>query len=52
MRISFGQILIILIICILMFGDVKNIKKKIFLCFSQLKEHFKKNNNNSRKKGA
>nr|QYB23145.1 Sec-independent protein translocase component tatA/E [Nitzschia traheaformis] len=42
MRISFGQILIISIICILMFGDIKNIKKKVFFTFNQLKEYFSK----------
>jgi hypothetical protein len=51
MRISFGQILVISFICILMFGDLHNIKKRILFAFNQLKEHFSKNNNN-RKKGS
>ena len=50
MRISIGQILIIAIICILLFGDIQNYKKKIFYTFNQLKENFSKNNN--RKKGT
>ena len=52
MRISFGQILIVSIICILMFGDLHQLKKKIFFTFNQLKNFISKNNDNDRKKGT
>ena len=49
MRISFGQILIVIIIFTLMFSDIKNIKKYLFLSVDVTKKYFSKKKN--RKKG-
>ena len=41
MRISVGQIAILLLISLLLFGDLKNLKKKITIAMKGLKQRFK-----------
>ena len=48
MRISFGQIIIVLLISTLLFGDVKKIKEKILTIIKKINKSF---TNNNRKKG-
>ena len=48
MRISIGQIIIVLIITFLLFGDFQNFRKKITSSLKQLKKFMKKKD---RKKG-
>jgi Flp pilus assembly pilin Flp len=49
MRVSLGQILILLLISFLLFGDLKTIKKNITNVFKKLNAFFNKKN---RKKGS
>jgi len=49
MRISIGQIIILLLIIFLLFGDFKTLKKKLTNVFRQLK---KLNKEKNRKKGT
>lgn len=48
-NISFGQILILLFLCFLLFGDFVNIKKKLLVFIKKLVKLFSKEN---RKKGS
>lgn len=50
MRISIGQILILLIISFLLFGDLDNLKKKVTSLLTRVNTHVKDNKN--RKKGT
>ena len=38
MRIGFGQILVLLFILILLFGDIQQLKKKVFSLLTRAKE--------------
>lgn len=50
MKISFGQILVLLTIFFFLFGDIQNLKKKLVSVFNDFKNNLKKNND--RKKGT
>ena len=47
---SIGQILILIVICFLLFGDLNNVKKKAKSIFKNLSHYFDKKKN--RKKGT
>ena len=49
MRISFGQIIIVLLILFLLFGDLQNAKKRLQNLLKQINKFFEKKN---RKKGT
>ena len=49
MRTSFGQIIILITLSLLLFGDIKNFKEKLRMSFSKIEKFLKKYN---KKKGT
>ena len=51
-NISIGQVIILLIICFLLFGDFSNVRKKIKLIINKITQFINDKNLNNRKKGT